>query len=115
MYNVLCGSHTPTFGDKYLFYMKYSARTLWSLIPESLRHWWIDHIKTYSLYAKGDFVYDQCAWPDSKCPYKDCTVSNPPSIFADKTDDLKYFHADYDSGKLARIVEAMKNREVIDQ
>ena len=51
MYNVLCGSHTPTFGDKYSFYMKYSAKTLWSLIPESLRHWWIDHIKAFNLHG----------------------------------------------------------------
>ena len=45
--------------------------------------------------------------------YRGCSIFQPPSIFEDKTLDLKQFNEDGDSELLARVVKAMNNKSVI--
>ena len=82
---LLCGSHTPAFGEEYYFYQRYSAETLWRLIPESMRPWWINSFPGMCGLGRHN------PFPPGQNPYENCTVSSPPSIFADKTADLNCF------------------------
>ena len=50
---------------------------------------------------------------DICCLYNCCTINDPPSVFEDKTMDLCCFHEDYNSEKLARIANAINNKNVI--
>ena len=45
--------------------------------------------------------------------YSRCMINHPNPIFHDKTTDLNNFYDDYNSGKLARIILAINNQNVI--
>ena len=94
LFHLLFGSHTPVFGNTQSHWDICGGSTLWRLIPQSMRHWWIDEIKTLPGYS-------------------DCTIVHPVSVFEDKTLDLKQFNKDYNSEQLSRVVDAMNNRSVI--
>jgi predicted GIY-YIG superfamily endonuclease len=64
-----------------------------------MRHWWIEAVK---LLGSG-------------LPYSECTLNEPPPIFEDKTKSLAKFDKDYNSGRLAMVVDAMNNQDIINR
>jgi hypothetical protein len=95
LYSVLFGFHKSVFHGTQYHYSAHRAETLWRLIPQSMREWWIDEL---ALLVE----------------YSECTMDYPKPIFEDKTMDVKQFNMDCSSGELARVVDAMVNRQVID-
>ena len=66
-----------------------------------MRIWWIESIQELDNTNEGQNQYSRC------------TINHPNPIFHDKTTDITHFYDDYNSGKLARIVSAMNNQNVI--
>ena len=77
----------------------YSGQHLWSLIPSSMRYWWIDTVK--------NIVHE------NNYPFENVTIDTPQSIFIDKTIPAENFHDDFNSQQLPRVIEAMNNEDVI--
>ena len=59
-----------------------------------MRQWWIDEL------AMND-------------AYEGISINQPPSIFEDKTLDIKRFNEDFATGQLSNIVNAMNNENII--
>lgn len=88
------------------YYSVYDGPTLWRFISHTMRPWWIDEIKA----IRGR---DGSNTESEYHPFGECTLNNPPPIFQDKTKALMRFNNDYNSGDLARVVDAMNNQEVM--
>ena len=98
LWSILSGSTKSNFYKKAWNCSIYDRGVLWKLIPVTMRPWWIDSVKVLG-------------GPDR--PFSEVTLQSPPSIFEDKTIAIKKFDDDFDSQKLSRIVNAMKNEDVV--
>ena len=99
LWALLSGSHEPEFGAKYRYHDVYSGKTLWQLIPRSMREWWIrsiQHINSFGIY-----------------PYEGCSLTTPEPIFHDKTDILHNWEEDYEYGEQAGLHRALRNEQVM--
>ena len=83
LWHLLSGGHLSQFhGDK-RFYEVYGGKYLWSIIPSSMRPWWIEGVKDIS---------------DNLSPYADVNLNYPCAIFKDKTFAAKKYNDDFGSG-----------------
>lgn len=98
LWDVLSGKHVTSF-DSYFFHEIYGDK-LWQMIPTSMRPWWIDAIKEINIH--GEF------------PYRDCTITHPPSVFEDKTEACASFESQVRES-LSSMGKALDNDNVTDQ
>ena len=94
LWYLLSGSHEPTFYQSYNFFSIYSAEKIWTLIPETMRPWWIHSIS--SINNHGDYIYSEC------------TISNPPPMIIDRSDGLDEFERYVESGDWIQLKGAIE-------
>ena len=99
LWNILSMGNKSVFNGEYKYHVIYGGEHLWSLIPQSMRLWWIDAVKNINY--------------QNNVPYDHITIDTPPSIFIDKTIDAEIFHDDFNSQQLSRVVKAMNNENVM--
>jgi len=75
--------NTSDFGGEYKYYSVYNGQTLWRLIPQSMRYWWINAVKSIFF--------------ENRYPFENVTINNPLSIFVDKTIETNEFQDDFNS------------------
>ena len=75
--------NSSSFNGEYKYYSVYNGEHLWSLIPQSMRLWWIDAVKSINF--------------ESINPYANVDIETPPSIFIDKTIDTETFYKDFNT------------------
>ena len=66
-----------------------------------MRMWWINSVKSI------------CGTLEERSPYMRCTIDYPCAIFKDKSIDVKPYHKDFNLGQLSRVIETMKNQNVV--
>ena len=69
------------FDGEYKYFSVYSGEHLWSIIPQTMRLWWIDAVKNITF--------------QNTVPYENINIDTPPSIFIDKTIDAAKFNEDF--------------------
>ena len=99
MWHILSMGNNSDFTGYYKYYTVYSGEHLWSLIPITMRYWWIDAVKRI--------------FHESGSPYENVTIHHPVPIFIDKTIDSNQFRDDFDSQQLSRVVKAMDNHNIM--
>ena len=82
------------------FHSIYDGPTLWKVIPQTMRPWWIESLKNFGA---------------PQYPYRDITLEFPTPIFVDKTIDVKKYNNDFDSGNLKQVINAMNNIQIINR
>ena len=98
LWNLLSGRHKSGTFESYYFAQVCGGEMLWSMIPMTMRPWWIDAIK--DIYQDGEY------------PYTSCTLNYPPCIFEDKTDEFVRFEEDV-ARSLPSMADALNRTEVM--
>ena len=98
-WHLLSNSYSPTFEPSQRYFEIYSAEHLWELTPVTMRGWWIK-------IAKG--LYYQ-----TEQPYSECTIDSPPSIFIEKTKQLKEFENDLSAGDVPSLIKTLNNESIM--
>lgn len=101
LWNTLCGTFEDEFGTHRFTCDEVSGGglTLWRIVPESMRLWWLDEVRTF--------------YRGSEYPFAECTTEYPSSIFVDRTVELRQFREDVSSTNMARFKAALNNEEVM--
>ena len=94
-YHLLFGLYDSKFHGTITYHIACGGDNVWKLIPSTMRSWWYDEISLMH-------------------SYQGCTLDIPLPIFEDKTLHFSQFNKDYNSGNLAKVVDAMNNHDVID-
>eukprot|EP00984_Skeletonema_dohrnii_P023809 scaffold12895_cov164-Skeletonema_dohrnii-CCMP3373.AAC.6 len=100
LWDILSGYHKSDTFESYHFYDVY-GEMLWQLIPVSMRPWWADALKE---------ITDSYG----ECPYRNCSIDYPPSMFEDKTEDFVKFEEDV-AASLPSMANALNRSEIVNQ
>lgn len=93
LYHLLLGLHLLKFGDTQ-HNIVYGRQTLWRLVPQSMRNWWLREAHTIAEHSEY-------------------TINCPEPMFEDKKLDLKQFLGDYNLEKLVRIIRIVDNKNMV--
>ena len=99
LWRLLSGGHQPKFSSYYNYYDVYSGEHLWKAIPHTMRAWWLDTVRNVNNH--GEY------------PYRNCDLTTPPSFFEDRSNDLREFQDDLDSGEQSRLMKALNNEQIM--
>lgn len=71
---------------------------LWRIVPVTMRPWWIESVRCINHF--GDF------------PFRNVTVSEPPSYFVDRTVEFGKYHDAMNSDKFGGFLGGMRNQNI---
>lgn len=100
MWSMLAGKDGST---GWSFQRDYSPQHLWRFVPDKLRPFWVRAIRgtlDFSFHEHCEIIHGG-GYPE------ECTVSNPPSFFVDRTTELREFKDAIESYKVKSFLEAL--------